>query len=74
MLSFSDVPTLVDFGFANKWQLDGRSAFLSNITWGTPEVCPLKSGRAWLTVSTLIQIEPRVILMMKELQMFGHLV
>jgi len=38
MLSFSDVPTLVDFGFANKWQLDGRSAFLSDITWGTPEV------------------------------------
>jgi hypothetical protein len=66
------VPTLVDFGFANKWQLDGRSAFLSNITWGTPEVCPLKVIE--LMDSILIQIELRVILMMNELQMFGHLV
>jgi hypothetical protein len=72
MLSFSDVPTLVDFGFANKWQLDGRSAFLSNITWGTPEVCPFEVLE--LMSSTLIQIELRVILMMRELQMYGHLV
>lgn len=39
MLSHSDVPTLVDFGFANKWQLGERGSFLSDITWGTPEVC-----------------------------------
>lgn len=72
MLSFSDVPTLVDFGFANKWQLDGRSAFLSNITWGTPEVCPLKVKE--LMGSTSILIGLRGTLTMNELQMFGHLV
>lgn len=38
MLSYNDVPVLVDFGFANKWQMGERGSFLSDISWGTPEV------------------------------------
>lgn len=38
MISHNDIPVLVDFGFAHKWPTDGRGAFLSTISWGTPEV------------------------------------
>lgn len=40
LLSYNDVPVLVDFGFANKWQTDAKSCFLNDISWGTPEVSP----------------------------------
>lgn len=38
LISYSDVPVIVDFGFANKWDVGGRGSFLSTISWGTPEV------------------------------------
>jgi serine/threonine-protein kinase GIN4 len=42
------VPVLVDFGFAEKYNLnkDAEEAFRSNLTYGTPEVCMLYSIRA----------------------------
>jgi len=41
------VPVLVDFGFAEKYNLnkDAGEAFRSNLTYGTPEVCMLYSIR-----------------------------
>ena len=38
LLSHNDVPVLVDFGFAQKWDVGARGTFLSSISWGTPEV------------------------------------
>ncbi|WVQ73507.1 hypothetical protein IAR50_003079 [Cryptococcus sp. DSM 104548] len=37
LLSHNDVPVLVDFGFAQKWDAAARGSFLSSISWGTPE-------------------------------------
>ncbi|RXK36260.1 CAMK/CAMKL protein kinase [Tremella mesenterica] len=37
LLGYNDVPVLVDFGFAQKWQVGARGSFLSSISWGTPE-------------------------------------
>lgn len=33
------VPVLVDFGFAEKYDARSSKAFLSNLAYGTPEVC-----------------------------------
>ncbi len=41
LLSERQVPVLVDFGFAEKYDLKATKAFCSNLTYGTPEVCPL---------------------------------
>lgn len=38
LLSHNDIPILVDFGFAQKWEVGVRGSFLSSISWGTPEV------------------------------------
>ena len=35
----SPVPVLVDFGFAEKYDPRSSKAFLSNLAYGTPEVC-----------------------------------
>lgn len=32
------MPVLVDFGFAEKYDLEDETAFRSNLTYGTPEV------------------------------------
>jgi serine/threonine-protein kinase GIN4 len=47
LLSDRQVPVLVDFGFAEKYDLDKDTAeaFRSNLTYGTPEVCMLSSIR-----------------------------
>jgi serine/threonine protein kinase len=45
LLSERQVPVLVDFGFAEKYDLENNNAFLSNLTYGTPEVCCLSSIR-----------------------------
>ncbi|WWD18784.1 hypothetical protein CI109_103239 [Kwoniella shandongensis] len=37
LLSHNDVPVLVDFGFAQKWEVGSRGSFLSSLNWGTPE-------------------------------------
>ncbi|KAL1686161.1 kinase-like domain-containing protein [Schizophyllum commune] len=37
LLSEKNVPVLVDFGFAEQYRLESRKAFLSNISYGTPE-------------------------------------
>ncbi|KAH9018434.1 kinase-like domain-containing protein [Lactarius pseudohatsudake] len=37
LLSERQVPVLVDFGFAEKYDLEGTKAFSSNLTYGTPE-------------------------------------
>ena len=39
LLSEKQVPVLVDFGFAEKYDLQSTKAFCSNLTYGTPEVC-----------------------------------
>jgi serine/threonine protein kinase len=46
LLSEKQVPVLVDFGFAEKYDLekDKERAFRSNLTYGTPEVCISSSG------------------------------
>jgi len=38
LLSDEDVPVLVDFGFAEKYDLGSSKAFRSNLAYGTPEV------------------------------------
>lgn len=43
LLSERQVPVLVDFGFAEKYDLENDKAFRSNLTYGTPEVCLLSS-------------------------------
>ncbi|TFY71842.1 hypothetical protein EVG20_g1148 [Dentipellis fragilis] len=37
LLSRDRVPVLVDFGFAEKYEMKGSKAFHSNLTYGTPE-------------------------------------
>nr|XP_019013084.1 CAMK/CAMKL protein kinase [Kwoniella pini CBS 10737]OCF51865.1 CAMK/CAMKL protein kinase [Kwoniella pini CBS 10737] len=37
LLSHNDIPVLVDFGFAQQWDVGARGSFLSSISWGTPE-------------------------------------
>lgn len=37
VISFSDVPVLVDFGFAQHHRIDDTKRFLSTSSWGTPE-------------------------------------
>lgn len=39
LLSRDNIPVLVDFGFAEKYDLCSPKAFHSNLTYGTPEVC-----------------------------------
>jgi len=38
LLSDDDIPVLVDFGFAEKYELGSSKAFRSNLAYGTPEV------------------------------------
>ena len=38
LLSTDNVPVLVDFGFAEKYDLQSSEAFHSNLSYGTPEV------------------------------------
>ena len=38
LLSNENVPVLVDFGFAEKYDLQSPEAFHSNLSYGTPEV------------------------------------
>lgn len=38
LLSSQNVPVLVDFGFAEKYELKQSKAFHSNLSYGTPEV------------------------------------
>ncbi|WVQ84397.1 hypothetical protein IAT38_006549 [Cryptococcus sp. DSM 104549] len=46
LLSHNDVPVLVDFGFAQKWEVGGRGSFLSSISWGTPEYLDPQRAKA----------------------------
>lgn len=38
LLSHKNVPVLVDFGFAEKYDVGSATAFHSNLSYGTPEV------------------------------------
>jgi hypothetical protein len=38
LLSHKSIPVLVDFGFAEKYELNLPTAFHSNLSYGTPEV------------------------------------
>lgn len=38
LISSKNVPVLVDFGFAEKYDMDSDTAFHSNLSYGTPEV------------------------------------
>ena len=44
LLSPANIPVLVDFGFAEKYDLSSPKAFHSNLTYGTPEVRHLSSA------------------------------
>nr|XP_018262002.1 CAMK/CAMKL protein kinase [Kwoniella dejecticola CBS 10117]OBR84160.1 CAMK/CAMKL protein kinase [Kwoniella dejecticola CBS 10117] len=37
LISHNDIPVLVDFGFAQQYDMSARSPFLSSLAWGTPE-------------------------------------
>ncbi|GAA5963340.1 hypothetical protein JCM21900_002044 [Sporobolomyces salmonicolor] len=37
LLSAADAPVLVDFGFAQQWDLRSPDRYLSSLSWGTPE-------------------------------------
>ncbi|KAI0081624.1 hypothetical protein K474DRAFT_1671815 [Panus rudis PR-1116 ss-1] len=37
LLSYENVPVLVDFGFAERYDMTSRGAFISNLSYGTPE-------------------------------------
>lgn len=37
LMRFYNVPVLVDFGFATKWEDTRKEPFFSTISWGTPE-------------------------------------
>ena len=38
LLSKKKVPVLIDFGFAERYDMNSKRAFLSNLAYGTPEV------------------------------------
>src|ERR1700722_9053185 len=38
LLSDQNIPVIVDFGFAEQYELDSVRAFHSNLSYGTPEV------------------------------------
>jgi hypothetical protein len=52
------VPVLVDFGFAEKYDLEDEKAFSSNLTYGTPEVCPCLL-LAYIYIDFLAVLVPR---------------
>jgi len=37
LLSSDDRPILIDFGFAQQWDMRSPDRFLSSLSWGTPE-------------------------------------
>ncbi len=41
LLSDENVPVLVDFGFAERYDVESPEAFHSNLSYGTPEVRPV---------------------------------
>jgi len=41
LLSPKNIPVLVDFGFAEKYDVGSSEAFHSNLSYGTPEVSPM---------------------------------
>ncbi|GAA5992416.1 hypothetical protein JCM5350_000973 [Sporobolomyces pararoseus] len=44
LLSADDRPVIIDFGFANQWDLNSPDRFLSTISWGTVEyLCPQRA-------------------------------
>ncbi|GAA5958280.1 hypothetical protein JCM3765_004777 [Sporobolomyces pararoseus] len=44
LLSSDDRPVIIDFGFANQWDLNSPDRFLSTISWGTVEyLCPQRA-------------------------------
>jgi hypothetical protein len=38
MISSKNVPVLIDFGFAERYDASIKDAFISNLHYGTPEV------------------------------------
>ena len=38
LISHKNIPVLVDFGFAEKYDMSSDTAFHSNLSYGTPEV------------------------------------
>jgi len=52
------VPVLVDFGFAEKCDLEDGNAFRSNLTYGTPEVCLLSITFANILLNSLEYLSP----------------
>jgi hypothetical protein len=38
MISSKNIPVLIDFGFAERYDPTGKEPFISNLHYGTPEV------------------------------------
>jgi serine/threonine protein kinase len=55
LLSYTDIPVLVDFGFASQYDVRSKNSFLSNVCWGTPEV---RSCRVQTTKLTAVPRPP----------------
>ena len=77
LLSDEDVPVLVDFGFAEKYDLGSSKAFRSNLAYGTPEVNSHTSTRIYAPLtanfSTFPQNAPVAIIMTRASLTSGHL-
>lgn len=48
LLSDEDRPVLVDFGFAQMYDLSNKDRFLSSLSWGTPEYLSPERARGVL--------------------------
>lgn len=73
LLSYTDIPVLVDFGFANQYDVRSKNSFLSNVCWGTPEVGQLPYSRCSADGSILIPNEHTVCRTTSVLPMSGPL-
>jgi serine/threonine-protein kinase GIN4 len=45
MISHKNIPVLIDFGFAERYDAMAKDAFISNLHYGTPEyIAPERAG------------------------------
>jgi hypothetical protein len=74
MISLKNIPVLIDFGFAERYDATAKDAFISNLHYGTPEVCIINPSTRCLYLlgdSTLHQSVRAVYLMIHERRTFG---
>jgi hypothetical protein len=74
MISLKNIPVLIDFGFAERYDATAKDAFISNLHYGTPEVCIINHSTRWLYLlghSTSHQNVRAVYLTTHERRTFG---